>query len=65
MGSQTLPWPGKRGLRQRIAAQDTVGPAERLERQRLAVAAGVRRAFWSLVLIEESLGVPVFVRGAA
>jgi outer membrane protein TolC len=55
MGSQTLPWPGKRGLRERIAAQDAVGAAERLERQRLAVAAGVRRAFWDLVLAEESL----------
>jgi outer membrane protein TolC len=57
MGSQTLPWPGKRGLREKIATQDAVAPAERLERQRLAVAAGVRRAFWSLVLAEESLGV--------
>ena len=57
MGSQTLPWPGKRGLREKIATQDAVAPAERLERQRLAVAAGVRRAFWGLVLAEESLGV--------
>jgi outer membrane protein, heavy metal efflux system len=57
MGSQTLPWPGKRGLREKIATQDTVAPAERLERQRLTVAAGVRRAFWSLVLAQESLGV--------
>lgn len=54
MGIQTLPWPGKRGLREKIATQDTVAPAERLERQRLALAAGVRRAFWSLVLVEES-----------
>jgi outer membrane protein, heavy metal efflux system len=57
MGSQTLPWPGKRGLREKIAARDTVPPAERLERQRLSVAAGVRRAFWGLVLAEESLAV--------
>jgi outer membrane protein TolC len=57
MGSQTLPWPGKRGLREKVATTDTVTPAERVERQRLAVAAGVRRAFWSLVLAEESLGV--------
>jgi outer membrane protein TolC len=57
MASQTLPWPGKRDLRERIATQDAVAPAERLERQRLAVAAGVRRAFWSLVLAEESLRV--------
>jgi outer membrane protein, heavy metal efflux system len=57
MGSQTLPWPGKRSLREEIAARDAVPPAERLERQRLSVAAGVRRSFWSLVLAEESLGV--------
>jgi outer membrane protein, heavy metal efflux system len=57
MGSQTLPWPGKRGLREKIATQDTAVPTQRLERQRLAVAAGVRRAFWGLVLAEESLGV--------
>ena len=57
MGSQTLPWPGKRDLRERIAQSDTIVPAERLERQRRAIAAGVRRAFWNLVLAEESLGV--------
>jgi outer membrane protein, heavy metal efflux system len=57
MGSQTLPWPGKRDLREKIAAREAVVPAERLERQRLTVAAGVRRAFWSLVLAKESLGV--------
>jgi len=55
MGSQTLPWPGKRGLREKIAGLDAIGAAERLERQRLGVAAGVRRAFWDLVLGEESL----------
>jgi cobalt-zinc-cadmium efflux system outer membrane protein len=57
MGSQTLPWPGKRDLREKVATQDSIAPAERLERQRLSVAAGVRRAFWSLALAEESLGV--------
>lgn len=57
MGSQVLPWPGKRALREKIALKETVAPAERLERQRLGVAAGVRRAFWSLVLAQESLEV--------
>jgi hypothetical protein len=57
MASQELPWPGKRDLRRRIAEQEAVPSAERLERQRLAVAAGVRRAFWSLVLAQESLAV--------
>jgi outer membrane protein TolC len=53
MGSQTLPWPGKRSLREKVAAKDAVATLERLERQRLSVAAGVRRAFWGLVLSEE------------
>jgi cobalt-zinc-cadmium efflux system outer membrane protein len=57
MGSQTLPWPGKRSLREKVAARDSVAPAERLERQRRSIAAGVRRAFWGLVLSEDSLGV--------
>jgi outer membrane protein TolC len=57
MASQELPWPGKRDLRRRIAEQEAVPSAERVERQRLAVAAGVRRAFWNLVLAEESLAV--------
>jgi outer membrane protein TolC len=57
MASQELPWPGKRDLRRQIAAQEVVPSAERLERQRLAVAAGVRRAFWNLVLAEESRAV--------
>jgi outer membrane protein TolC len=55
MASQELPWPGKRDLRRRIAEQEVVPSAERWERQRLAVAAGVRRAFWNLVLAAESL----------
>jgi outer membrane protein TolC len=55
MGTQTFPWPGKRGLREKVAGQDTVVTGERLERQRLGLAAGVRRAFWDLVLGEESL----------
>jgi outer membrane protein TolC len=57
MASQEVPWPGKRDLRRRIAEQEAVPSAERVGRERLAVAAGVRRAFWSLVLAEESLAV--------
>jgi outer membrane protein TolC len=55
MGSQALPWPGKRDLRERIAVRDADVLAERLERERLGVAAGVRRAFWGLVLARETL----------
>jgi hypothetical protein len=39
--------------------------AQEATRRRLALAAGVRRAFWNLVPAEESLGVPVSARGAA
>ncbi len=55
MGSQALPWPGKRDLRERIAVRDADVLAERLERERLTVAAGVRRAFWGLVLARDTL----------
>jgi outer membrane protein TolC len=57
MASQDLPWPGKRDLRRRIAEREAVASVERVERQRLAVAAGVRRAFWNLALAEQSLAV--------
>lgn len=53
MGTQVLPWPGKRSAREKVAAKDAVPAQERVERQRLVVAAGVRRAFWGLVLSEE------------
>lgn len=55
MGSQTLPWPGKRGLRARVASAEASQAREQVERARLTVAAGVRRAFWALALARESL----------
>ena len=47
MGSQTLPWPGKRGLRDAVAATDVAQAKERVERARLTVAAAVKRAYWA------------------
>lgn len=55
MASQVLPWPGKRGLRTAVARQDVRLAQERLERARLGVVAGVKRAYWSLVLAQETL----------
>jgi outer membrane protein TolC len=48
MVAQDLPWPGKRGLRRRIAELDAVQAEQQLARGRLALAAGVRRAFAGL-----------------
>ena len=56
MGSQTLPWPGKRGLRAAVAESDTAQARQQLERARLTLAAAVKRAFWGLALARETLG---------
>lgn len=55
MGSQTLPWPGKRRLREALALQDAAQAAQQLERARLGLVASVKRAYWSLALARESL----------
>ncbi len=55
MGSQTLPWPGKRGLRAAIAQSDAARAGESVERARLTLAAAVKRAFWGLALARETL----------
>jgi outer membrane protein TolC len=55
MGSQTLPWPGKRDLRAAIARSDAARTRESVERARLTLAAAVRRAFWGLALAHETL----------
>jgi cobalt-zinc-cadmium efflux system outer membrane protein len=56
MGSQTLPWPGKRRLRAAIAQNEAAQAKERVERARLTVTAAVKRAFWNLALARETLG---------
>ena len=50
MGSQAIPYPGKRGLRTRIAAADVDLATAELERVRRTITASVSRAYWSLAL---------------
>ena len=53
MGSQVLPWPGKRRLRGEIASLEADVIAPRIERVKLGLTAAVKRAYWSLVLARE------------
>jgi outer membrane protein, heavy metal efflux system len=55
MGSQSLPWPGKRDLRAAVAATDAAAARQQVERARLTLAAEVKRAFWGLALARETL----------
>jgi len=55
MGSQALPWPGKRDLRATVAGRDAALAKEQVERARLSLAAAVKRAFWGLALARETL----------
>jgi outer membrane protein TolC len=55
MGSQELPWPGKRSLRGDVAALEACQAEQQLERARLGVVAAVKRAYSGLVLSRELL----------
>ena len=55
MGSQELPYPGKRRLRGEIAESETREIEQRLERVKLGVAASVRRSYAGLLLARELL----------
>jgi len=55
MGSQELPYPGKRRLRGDVAAREADQVEQQLERVRLGVVAAVRRAYYGLVLSRELL----------
>jgi cobalt-zinc-cadmium efflux system outer membrane protein len=55
MGSQELPWPGKRRLRGDVAALEVALAEQQLERAQLGVVAAVRRAYSGLVLSRELL----------
>ncbi len=55
MGSQELPYPGKRRLRGEIAESETREIEQRLERVKLGVAASVRRSHAGLLLARELL----------
>jgi outer membrane protein TolC len=50
MGSQDLPWPGKRGLRGELASREADRAEQQLARARLGVAAAVKRAYYGLAL---------------
>lgn len=49
MGSQDLPYPGKRGLRGELASLEADQIGQQLERARLSVAASVKRAYYGLL----------------
>jgi len=55
MGSQELPFPGKRRLRGELAAREADAVEQQLARARLGVAAAVRRAYHGLVLNRERI----------
>lgn len=57
MVSQQLPFPGKLDTRGRIAAQEAAMAQRELESEKLAVAADVRRAYWSLYLTQRQIEV--------
>src|SRR5512134_2453144 len=57
MWSQTLPWPGKRGLRATEAARIADVAEQQAERARRGVVASVRRAYAGLLLARETLAV--------
>lgn len=56
MASQTLPWPGKRGLRADVAALGASQADQVTARVRLSTEAEVRRAYLGLLLARDRLG---------
>ena len=55
MASQTVPWPGKRGLRKQVADLSTTQARYAVTRVRLSTEAEVRRSYWDLVLARDRL----------
>jgi outer membrane protein TolC len=55
MWEQDLPYPGKRRLRGDIREREAQQVEQQLERARLGVAAGVKRAYYGLILSRELL----------
>lgn len=56
MASQTVPWPGKRGLRAEVAQFGASEAEQTLARVALSTEADVRRAYLALVLARERRG---------
>lgn len=55
MASQTVPWPGKRGLRKQVAELGTAQARYAVTRIRLSTLAEVRRSYWELLLVRDRL----------
>jgi outer membrane protein TolC len=55
MITQPLPWPGKRGLREKVAGFDVSRSEAALDRARLSTEAEVRRAYLELLRTRDSL----------
>ncbi len=53
MASQTMPWPGRRGLRRDIATLGSVEATTQVERARISTEADVRRAYLDLLLVRD------------
>lgn len=55
MASQTLPWPGKRGLRKQLAQLEATQARHSATRVRISTEAEVRRSYWELLLVRDRL----------
>ncbi len=55
MVSQTLPWPGKRGLRGEVAQLSSTQATQQLARLKLSIEADVRRGYLELLLVRERI----------
>ncbi len=55
MASQTLPWPGKRGLRSEVAGLGAAQARQAVARLQLSTEADVRRAYLDLLLVRDRL----------
>lgn len=56
MASQTVPWPGKLGLRKDVAELGATQAKQGVARVRLSTEADVRRAYLDLLLVRDRLG---------
>ncbi len=55
--AQTIPYPGKRGLRQRVVGREADGAGAMVEVTRLSVVSRLKAAYYDLVFIHKSLDV--------
>jgi outer membrane protein TolC len=55
MITQPVPWPGKRGLRERVAGFDVTRAQAALDRARLSTEAEVRRSYLDLIRVRDAL----------